>query len=106
MDFPLGLDRYQDAHGTSNEAGGLSARGLALLFPITAVLTAGAGFVGMLIPNRGAVAPQATQGEWRQLFRRAPFLRQAPLAFFFLNGPLDSLRFSSRRLPGFRPADS
>jgi PPP family 3-phenylpropionic acid transporter len=90
--FPFLLDRYQAAYGLSSEAGGPSEPGLALLFPLAAVLTAGAVLVGRLIPNRGAVALQAIQGEWRQLFRHGPFLRLAGLAFcafFFLNGPMD-----------------
>jgi len=92
--FPFLLDAFQatGAAGRLGPAVGEAAEpGLAVAFPLAAVLVASGALLTRALPRGGAEALRAERGDWHQLLRHRPFLRLLGftlVAFLFLQGPM------------------
>jgi hypothetical protein len=89
--FPPFLHRWQNSHGMSVLPGGPSEPALEIMFPIAALVVAAGVICALRLPQTDALGLRAPRGEWRRLFRHAPFVRLlafALLANFAIQGPM------------------
>lgn len=89
--FPRLLHGLQALGGDASHPDGPSEPGLALMFPLTALLAAAAGLVGLRIPRGGDESLRARRGDWRVLARHRPvviLLALALAAYLCLQGPM------------------
>lgn len=89
--FPELLDAWQSRDGLEALRGeSLSAPGLEIMFPVTAIIVAMGGLMALALPRGGAVSLRAARGDWRELLRNRPYRRVlifALLGYFCLQGP-------------------
>jgi PPP family 3-phenylpropionic acid transporter len=89
--FPSLLHWWQQSRGLDAlRTDALSEPGLAIIFPLTAAITAVGGLLAWWLPRRGAVASRAERGDWRLLLQNGAYLRLllfALLGYLFLQGP-------------------
>jgi PPP family 3-phenylpropionic acid transporter len=74
--FPLLLDAWEAHTGAADRRGPeLSEPALALMFPVTAAISAIGACIALLLPRDGEVALRAERGDWRLLLGHGPYLR-------------------------------
>jgi len=89
--FPELLDAWQSREGFEALRGeSLSAPGLEIMFPVTAIIVAIGGLIALALPRGGAVSLRAARGDWRELLRHRPYRRVllfVLLGYLCLQGP-------------------
>lgn len=89
--FPELLETWQESHGLVRLPGSpISEPGLEIMFPITAVLVTLGGLLAFALPRAATSELRASRGDWRSLFRHAPYRRVllfGLLSFLCLQGP-------------------
>ncbi len=89
--FPYLLEAWQRARGLEALPGGaVSEPGLEIMFPITGAIVAVGALLALALPAERSGELRAARGDWRGLFRHAPYRRVLLfgfVAFLCLQGP-------------------
>ena len=89
--FPLVLDAWQRTRGLAEGAdSAVSEPGLEIMFPLTGAIVAIGALLALALPGNGGAELRAGRGDWRALFRHAPYRRVLLfgfVAFLCMQGP-------------------
>ncbi len=89
--FPLVLDAWQRSRGLAAGADpAVSEPGLEIMFPLAGAIVAIGALLALALPGDGGVELRAARGDWRALFRHAPYRRVLLfgfVAFLCMQGP-------------------